>query len=499
MTQQAHPSYTKQRRLHNGKIILNLFLKGKPMQKFIGRKAELAALEESWNRPGFQMTVIYGRRRIGKSSLIREFIKNRRAIYFAAIRSGFSKNMERLGREVLKVLNPGSSSLGFPDLDTMLTYTGRECREERTVLVIDELPYLAEADPSFLSVLQNYIDGEWADSQIFLILCGSSVSFMENEVLSAKSPLFGRRTSQIRLDVFNYLEAAEFVPDYTREEQAIVYGVTGGVAWYLSLFDPQKNLDENISALFFRRQGYLYEEPENLLAQEFRNTAIYSDIISSIASGCCRLHEISSKTHLDPASVSYALKNLIATGIASKETAITDEKNRKKVQYVLKDSMFRFWYQFIPDAVGAIEMDEGDAYYQNIVRPRLPEYMGKVFEDICRFYTLKIGLKGELNCYVTSVGRWWGTNPHKKQPTDIDVVGLDTRTGKAVLGECKFRNTPLDKKMYEDLTDRNGLISHQYVTVQYLLFSKSGFSDWIHENTDPEMVRLISLEEMYLL
>ena len=467
------------------------------MRQFIGRKNELQALEEIYGKPGFQMTVIYGRRRIGKSTLIHQFAGQHRCIYFTAIRAGISRNLELLGRRVLEVLNPSAAALGFPDMDTLLTFIGDTCREERTILVIDELPFLAEADPGFLSILQSYIDGLWAQSQIYLILCGSSVSFMENEVLSAKSPIFGRRTSQIRLEAFHYPEAAEFVPDYTPEEKAIVYGVTGGVAHYLSLFDPELSLDENMITLFFKKTGYLYEEAGNLLTQEFRNTATYSDIIAAVASGSSRLNEISLKVHMDPAAVLHALANLTVTGIVRKERAITEEKNKKKVQYVLNDQMFRFWYQFIPDATGAIEMGKGEVYYQKVVRARIPEYMGKVFEDMCRHYTLCAGLNGELNCFVTEVGRWWGTNPAKKEQTDIDVVGIDRGNSRVVLGECKYRNDVLDKKTYEGLTDRIGLISGKYLTVQYLLFSKSGFSEWLHENTDPEFVKLISLEDMY--
>lgn len=200
-----------------------------------------------------------------------------------------------------------------------------------------------------------------------LILCGSSVSFMENEVLSEKSPLFGRRTSQIKLEPFQYLDAAEFVPGYSREEQAICYGVTGGVAKYLSLFDDSKSLDENIITQFFTKSGYLYEETNNLLTQEFRNVSSYSDIIEAISSGANRLNEISDKTHIAQTAVSHALSNLITTGIVVRETAATDEKNKKKVQYNLKDNMFRFWYKYVPNGIGAIELDKGELYYQNAV------------------------------------------------------------------------------------------------------------------------------------
>lgn len=467
------------------------------MKKFVGREMELRSLENTWKSAGFAMTVVYGRRRIGKSTLIREFIKDKKAIYFTATKAGFFKNMELLGKEVLRVLAPQMAALGFQDIDDMFAFIGRECMDERVVLVIDELPYLAESNKSILSILQKHIDEQWMESQIYLILCGSSVSFMENEVLREKSPLFGRRTSQIRLGAFAYPEAAEFVPDYSEEEKAICYGVTGGVAKYLSLFDDQKSLDDNLTALFFDQSGYLYEEPNNLLAQEFRNTLVYADIIAAIAAGANKVTEIAAKAHLEPDAVSHALLNLMETGIVERVLAITDEKNRKKVQYVLKDTMFRFWYKFVLEGLGAIELGWGEAYYQNNVKPKISEYMAVVFEDMCRYYTLYMGLSGQLNCFVTKVGKWWGTDPNKQKQTDIDVVGLDSSAGKAVLGECKFRNEAVDKSVYDALLERKGLISKAYTTVQYLMFSKNGFSDWVKQNADRQNTMLITLKDMY--
>lgn len=467
------------------------------MSKFIGRKAQLRELEERYHSPGFQMTVIYGRRRIGKSTLIKEFIKNKRAVYYTATKAGINKNIELWGKQALAVLAPEMNTLSFQTINDLLDFLGKHSERERMVIVIDELPYLADADKSVLSVLQNYIDNHWMHGQMFLILCGSSVSFMENEVLSEKSPIFGRRTSQIKLDAFDYLEAAEFVPAYSYDEKAVCFGVTGGVAKYLSMLDDAKSLDENIIQLFFRKTGYLYEEPNNLLTQEFRNVATYNDIISAIASGANKVNEIADKAHVEQSVAVHALQNLIATGIVLKEKAVTDEANKKKVQYILKDSMFKFWYQFVPDGMGAIELDRGEIFYQNVVKPKISEFMGSVFEQICRHYTLICGVTGKLDYFVTTVGRWRGTHPGKRVTTDIDIVGLDKIAKKAVLGECKYRKEPIDRKVYEELLEKDGLISKEYETVQYLLFSKSGFTEWVKDHSDKNRMQLIDLKELY--
>lgn len=467
------------------------------MDKFIGRKTELAALERLYKTEGFQMIVLYGRRRIGKSTLIKEFIKDKRAVFYTASKTGIRNNLEKLSRQVIAELAPQMGAAAFSDMDALFDFVGKQCMDERIVVVIDELPYLAEAYSGVLSVIQNHIDREWSSGQMYLILCGSSISFMENEVLSEKSPVFGRRTSQIKLEPFSYIESAEFVPAYSEEDKSVIYGITGGVAKYLSLMDDALSLDENIINQYFTKSGYMYEETNNLLAQEFRNVSTYNDIIETIASGSNKINEIADKTHIEPTTVSHALTALMATGIVVKEYAITDEANKKKVQYNFKDNMFRFWYRFVPDAVGAIELGKGDVYYQNAVKGRISEYMGEVFEDMARYYTLSMGLCGGLSCFVTSVGKWWGTSPKKRENTDIDVVGLDKQAKRAVIGECKYRNEPIDKKVYDALLERNGLISNAYHIVQYLLFSKSGFSDWVLEHTDRAEVKLVSLQEMY--
>lgn len=467
------------------------------MNQFIGRKTELRSLEKAYQAPGFQMVVVYGRRRVGKSTLIKEFIKDKRAVYYTATKSGINKHIELWGKQALEIFAPEMNSLSFSSMEDLLDFLGKHSENERSIIVIDELPYLAEADKSILSVLQKYIDNQWMNGQMFLIICGSSISFMENEVLSEKSPIFGRRTLQIKMEPFHYLEAAEFVPAYSCEEKAICFGITGGVAKYLSMLDDSKSLDENIMQLFFSKTGYLYEETSNLLTQEFRNVSTYNDIIGAIASGANKVNEISDKTHLEQSAVVHALQNLVATGIVLKESAITDESNKKKVQYVLKDNMLKFWYKFVPDGIGAIELDRGDVYYQNVVRTKLSEFMGSVFEDMCKYYTLLWGIEGKLNCFVTTVGKWWGTHPQKHETTDIDVVGLDKASKKAILGECKFRNEPIDKKIYEDLIEKNGLIAKDYTVVQYILFSKGGFTEWVVEHSEKDCVKLIDLGEMY--
>ncbi len=472
---------------------------------FIGRKKELNSLEDVYEKTGFGMTIIYGRRRIGKSTLIREFIKGKKAIFYTATKVGAERNLELFSKQVLDVLDPTYSDVTFPSVESILDIITKKVEEEKkkTVLVIDELPYWAEKDESLLSIFQKYIDTMWLDKNIMLILCGSTLSFMEKKVLSEKSPIFGRRDSQIKLEAFDYKESALFVPDYSAEDKAICYGVTGGVAKYLSLFDPQKSLDDNIVRLFFNNDGYLFDETKNLLTQEFSDITLVNNIIEQVASGENALNIIAAKVKEKDSTVLYSLEKLMDVGLIEKKKCITEEKNKKKTQYVLKDHMFKFWYQFIPKAISIIELGQGKIYYEKVVKPQIHSFMGSVFEDMCRYYVLEQGVKGAFGTFITETGTWWGVEQlideegkKYQQAADIDVVGISSVDKKAVIGECKFKNVKIDKEIYDTLIRRSKLISGKYMVTKYLLFSLGGFTKWFGEADAPETM-LISVEDLY--
>ena len=470
---------------------------------FIGRKRELASLKEFYDRDGIGMTVIYGRRRIGKSTLIAEFVRDKKNIFYTATKVGKARNLELFSRQVTDLFMPGVENISFHTTEAVFDFIDKNIGNDKVVLVIDELPYWAERDEALLSIMQKYIDTVWNDKNLKIILCGSALSFMEKKVLSEKSPLFGRRDSQIRLEAFNYLDAAKFVPDYSCEDKAICYGITGGVARYLSMIDPSKSIDENIARLFFRTDGYLYDETRNLLTQEFTDIAIVNNIIEQIASGENTLNTIAGKIGEKEPTVLYSLDKLTNVGLVEKKKCITDEKNKKKTQYVLKDYMFKFWYEFIPKATSVIEMGQGELYYQKAVKPVLHSFMGAVFEDMCRYYTLKQGITGEYGCFLTSVGSWWGTenitdenDNIRAQSADIDVVAISEIDKKAVIGECKFKNEKIDKGIYETLIRRGKLIAAKYKVSKYIFFSLSGYTDWFKDLRD-EDVLLLTLDSLY--
>ncbi|MDO4623246.1 MAG: ATP-binding protein [Eubacteriales bacterium] len=470
---------------------------------FFARDRELSSLHDLYSKSGFGMTVIYGRRRIGKSTLIAEFIKNKKAIFYTATRVGAERNLNLFAQQVVSILDPAFEDVSFPSIEAVFDFITQKIGNDKLVLVIDELPYWAEKEESLLSILQKYIDTAWHDKPLMIILCGSALSFMENKILSEKSPLFGRRDTQIKLEAFSYKDAALFVPNYTYEEKAICYGITGGVAKYLSLLDSTQTLDQNIKRLFFHTDGYLYDETRNLLTQEFSDVTLVNNIIEVIASGSTALNEISQKVRESQSTILYSMDKLISIGLIEKKNCITEETNKKKKQYVLKDHMFKFWYKYIPKATSVIEMGQGDLYYDRIVKKDLHSFMGSVFEEMCRYYTLEQGITGIYGSFITKVGTWWGietiTNAQKekvRQSADIDLVAISDIEKTAIIGECKFKNEPIDKAIFDTLIRRSGLINHRYRITRYLFFSLSGYTDWFDSITDAN-IQCLTLEDLF--
>lgn len=467
--------------------------------RFIGREKELNTLERMYNTDGFQMLVLYGRRRVGKTTLLSKFSEGKNPIFYTGIESKDDENLRELGSTVFSHFNSGNVGVDFRSYSDIAAYITSRIKEDKTkekhLIIIDEYPYIAENAGEIASVLQREIDHEWKKMNIMLILCGSSISFMEESVLGEKSPLFGRRTGQMDLLPFDYLTSSKFVSDYTPEEKAILYGITGGIPKYLASIDPSQSLEKNMISQYFDPSGYFYEEPKNFLRQEFRDVALYFAILNAIGNGCTRMSEIASKTGFDTAKVTQALKKLEAVRIVKRDVPILNEKNKKLAQYVLMDGMFGFWFRFVSKASMAVERGYGEPYYINNVKPFLHDYMGLIFETICQEYVFQAGMSGKYGRMLTRVGKWRGSDPVRKCPADIDVVGIDEASKTAVIGECKFKKSSFGKEDFDMLMDRGRLIQ-PYTVEKYLIFSLGGVTKWVTEQHAAE-VEYVSMKTLF--
>ena len=459
---------------------------------FIGRDKELGKLNQMHRSNSFEFAVIYGRRRIGKTTLITEFGKDKKMIYYMATESTAKENLIGLSKVVVEALMPDLKLPTFNDFEDVFDFIDNY-NSEKIIFVIDEYPYLAESDNSISSRLQRRIDHSWKNSKMMLVLSGSSMSFMEEQVLGYKSPLYGRRTAQFKLQPFTYFETRGFAKEYSLEEQAVLYGVTGGVPEYLTRFSMERSLHDNIIELFFSTSGMLYEEPINLLKQELRHFAIYNAVIKAIATGSSRLNEIATKVGVDTAACTNQVNTLITLGLVKKEVPYGENEKSRKTHYRLKDSMFTFWYRFVAPNRSSIERGMGESLYHQKVASQVDDFMGKVFEDICMDYMYEPKAMAEAPFFYGNVGRWWGGNPHTKQQEEIDIIAIEGES--MLLGECKWTKQEVDMSVLSILLERGAIFPHQYKW--YYLFAKSDFTASVKKLAKEEKrIKLINLEEM---
>ena len=462
---------------------------------FVGRKSELAKLNEMYHSNNYECAIIYGRRRVGKTTLIKEFIKDKKAVYFLAREADGAVNLMRFSDDVYAVTAEelkGNSF--FADWERAFDYIYHVAKEERMVLVIDEYPYLAGGFHPISSILQAHIDNQLKSSKLFLILCGSSMSFMENQVLGYKSPLYGRRTAQFKITAFNFFDSLPFFEGFEKEEKAILYGITGGIPEYLIKINPQKTVKDNIIDLFLTTSGYLYEEPSNLLKQELREPATYNGIIEAIAGGASRLNEIATKCNIESNKCAKYLKSLISLGIVKKEIPVTESLSKKSV-YHLEDMMFRFWYRFVFPHMSGIVSGFGEAIYDYEIRENLSGYMGLVFEEICKQYIIEQAKQNNLPFLVGRIGRWWGSNPKEKRQEEIDILAFNKDN--AIFGECKWKNASVGIDVLNELQAKSEIFS--YKNKWFWVFAKTGFTkELINESEKLDNVKLVIFGEMIL-
>ena len=446
---------------------------------FIGRERELNALDKCYRSDQFEFVVLYGRRRVGKTALINHFIEGKPAIFFMGVESNAKQNLENFSKSILEFASGIEAETSFLSFQAALDTVFRLSEKERIILAIDEYPYVARASKSFASTLQLLIDKYKERSKLMLILCGSSMSYMEDHVLAYKAPLYGRRTAQIKLLPFDFEEACRYFKHFSVEDKALAYGIAGGTPQYLLQFNDRLSIEENVKNTYLNPTSSLYEEPTNLLKQEVREPAIYTAIITAIATGASRMSEISNKVGEDTNVCAIYLKNLVTLGIIQKETPY-GEKASKKAIYSIDDNMFRFWYRFVPENASMIARGAADLVYRRI-EPHLSEYMGEVFEEICKQYLWKLLLSGQSPVEFHSLGRRWGNDSRRRSQTEIDIMGEQDKNT-VLFAECKWTNEKVELSVLETLIERSDLFP--YKEKHYFLFAKSGFTKGCEEKAN---------------
>lgn len=458
---------------------------------FVGRQFELAELNRLYDTNEFQFVVVYGRRRVGKTTLLMEFCRGKPTIFHVADETVGSVALERFSRDVFQHFGlKGVSS--FRSWEDAFEFLAEKARSERLVLVIDEFRHVANACKELPSVLQRCIDLKFKKTKLFLILCGSYVSFMEKEVLGYESPLYGRRTAQFEINPLSFLEAKEFFPKYSIEQRVVAYAILGGTPQYLETFSDEVDPLENVRSHVLRKSSYLYEEPLFLLRQELREPKVYNSILEAIASGRTRLNEISTKIGVEVVKLSKYLDTLMGLKLIERVSPLPLGKSAREGLYRIKDNFFKFWYRFVFPNRELIEQGLADKVLEEKLRPHIGEYVGRVFEGIAVQYLWELNKKGALPFRFERIGKWWGNNPIKRRQEEVDVVAYDEEN--VLLCECKWQNEPVGLKEVNELMERGSLFD--FKRKYYVFFSKAGFSEEVLDLAKSYPLILIALDRM---
>ncbi len=466
---------------------------------FINRHQELAALERMFQSEIAELFVLYGRRRVGKTELLLQFCKNKRSIYFLASQLKERDHLQQLVEIARHVINdPLLQSLAFNDWESALIYFVQQAQEERLVLVLDEFQYLCEDNAALPSLIQRFWDLHGKNSKLLLILCGSQVSFMEREVLAERSPLYGRRTGQLRLMPLSYRDSGYFFSEYPAKEKLIAYGVLGGIPAYLNQFAlrssnySQRMLEQHIKSELLTPQGYLFDEVNFLLRTELREPRTYASLLHAIAGGATRLNEISQRVGLSPTDVNKYLNVLRELELVKRETRVTERAPQKSKRglYKIEDNYVKFWFRFVLPNRSLIESGNIDLVYQQMIIPYLSQYMGEIFEGICRQY-IRHYWQEKLKVAPKKIGGYWESN------LEIDIL-TENVDGSHWFGECKWWNAPVGENVLNHLIENASKVPNQWQrNPRYILFSANGFTDALKQRAEKEEVFLIETNDLF--
>lgn len=460
---------------------------------FLDRVAELRALTQLHRSPRAQLFVLYGRRRVGKTELLRTFCQGKPHVYFQAAQVSDRDNLRQFLQEAAEATGDAFlARADFADWEAPLEYLAKTTKR-RLIVVLDEFPYLCEANPSLPSLLQRFWDQRGSAGRLMLVLCGSSISFMEQEVLAERSPLFGRRTGQLELLPLGYREAAGFLPRYSPEQWVQAYGILGGMPMYQVQFEDRLSLAANVQRHLFDPSALLYSEPEYLLRTELRDPGTYNSVLEAIAAELTRHNEIADRIGRPSTTASPYLATLERLRLIERVAPLTSRTASKRSvgRYFLRDPFLRFWYRFVLPNRSLLETGEGERVWAQRVAPQLEEFLGLSFEGLCREYVRRHGAKRLGAVPEGEVGRFWS------REVEIDVLCRNA-DGTHTCGECKWTRRLVGERDYEELQRKSEALPGEWREgLRFVLFARRGFTEALQQRAQKDGTRLIDVEELY--
>lgn len=449
------------------------------MKKFVDRKNEMQFLETEYTKEESSFVIVYGRRRIGKTSLLSEFIKDKDALFFLTTEESENENRNSFAKAVADYTdNKLLKNAKVDDWETLFSCLASYSPEKRKLIIIDEFQYIGKSNPTFISKMQKIWDTILKDTNVMLVLCGSLVNMMYDQTLSYSSPLYGRRTGQLKMHQIPFKYYQDFFDVEMTDKQLIEsYAVTGGVPKYIESFRAFDDIYDAVDNSVMSKESYLYEEPNFLLEKEVQDVGSYFSIIKTIASGKERSSEIAAALGVKETNLPKYLNVLIDLDILEREVPIT-EKNPEKSKmglYKIKDNYLRFWFLFIYPYKSFIETDHKDFVLDKIRKGFIPNHTAFVYEDICRKeYMNELIVQGVWDFVPQKTGRWWD-----RKDAEIDIVAVDENDRNIIFGECKYTNKPMDTDVYYALLEKAKKVGWNKSDRKefYVLFSINGYTE----------------------
>lgn len=450
------------------------------MDRFIDREQELDTLQNEYERKGSSLVILYGRRRAGKTTLISEFIKDKNALFFLASEESETQNRNAFKEKAADFIDSALlREASVSTWDAIFAAIMERRFESKPIIVIDEFQYIGRSNPAFPSVFQRIWEEQLKNRPVMVILCGSLISMMESQTLAYNSPLYGRRTAQIRLGQIPFRYYGDFFPGKSRKELIEMYAITGGVPKYIEVFSESRDIYRAIQRNVLNRSGYLYDEPHFLLQQEVSEIGSYFSIIKAIAAGNHKLSAISSALEIKATSLTKYLKILIDLDILEREVPITEDNPEKSKRglYKIKDNYIRFWFAFVYPNMSFIESGNSRIVLDKIRKGLVTSHIAFVYEDVCREKMWDLNGDGAWPFHFTRIGRHWDAD------TEIDIAALDQEGGNLILGECKYWQEPVGINVLRDLEQKAERVAwnRDRRKTWFVLFSMGGFTDELRQ------------------
>ena len=430
---------------------------------FINREKELQILENEYKSTSFSFSVLYGRRRVGKTTLLKKYMQDKDAIYFLVTLESKPVILKKFQTLIAEFFNDDFlKNVVISDISKLFEYIVSKNYDKKLIIVIDEFQYLSKIDSSTPSQFQYIVDEILKAKNIHLILCGSIISMMYEQTLSYNSPLYGRRTSAIKLEALRFEYIDKFFTNKTKTELIELYSVLYGVPKYLEMFCDTQDIFKSIETNILSSSAYLYDEPRYILQNEVNESITYFSILEVIASGEHKIGHIASKLGKNVQNITSFISKLIELDIIYKDVPITEKnpQKSKKGLYFIKNNFFRFWFLYVLPYKSQLEIGN-KAYVLKKIKENFSSYVSKTYEDLSIAYTLQ---KYEL----LKCGRWWNKNE------EIDVVGVGDDF--LIVGECKYSNKKVGIDILEALKKKATKIESNLDIKHFMLFSKSGFT-----------------------